>query len=209
MAKSMQHWNGYQLCAIDTETTGLEPGWNEIVQLAIVPLDSQIKPRKDVLPLNMFIKPEHPERAYKEAMKVNKMTLAELAIKGFDSDKARDLLTEWVDKLDLPYTKHGNRKKIIPLGQNYGFDRGFISHWLGLDEYERMFHYHYRDTMIASHYLNDRSAFHAEPVPFPKSNLSYLAKTLSIDHSGAHDALADCLMSAEVYRQMISRGLLG
>ena len=62
MSKSrvMKHWNGHQLCAIDTETTGLEAGYHEIVEIAIIPLDSEIKPRTDVLPFNIFIKPDFP-----------------------------------------------------------------------------------------------------------------------------------------------------
>ena len=66
MGTSMIHWNGHQLCAIDTETTGLDPNYNEIIQICILPLDSNIKPRKDVFPFYIEIVPDHPERASPE-----------------------------------------------------------------------------------------------------------------------------------------------
>lgn len=209
MAKSMEHWNGNQMVVIDTETTGLEAGWHEMIQVCMLPLDSNLNPRKDVNPFYILVKPDHPERADKKAMEVNQLTFAEIGQKGHDRIAAIDLFQKWVEKLGLPYTKYGNRKQIIPLGQNYAFDKGFIEHWLGVDMYVTNFYRQYRDTMIAANFLNDRAAFHAEAVPFPKQNLSYLATKFGLDTTGAHDALADCLMTAKVYQKMIAQGLLG
>jgi len=209
MPKCMQHWNGNQVCVIDTETTGLEPGWHDIVQVCILPLDSNFEPRQDVIPFYLNLKPDSPERADPEALKINGLKLAELAIKGIDTEKAKDLLDAWIEKLDLPYTKYGNRKRIIPLGQNYSFDLGFMKAWLGVDRYGELFDYHYRDTMPAALYLNDRAAMHAESVPFPKVNLRYLASTLKIPYERKHDALEDCRVTAIVYKRMVEQGLLG
>ena len=50
MARGMIHLNGNILCAVDVETTGLEVGFHEIWQIAVLPLDSNIKPNKDILP---------------------------------------------------------------------------------------------------------------------------------------------------------------
>lgn len=203
----MIHWNGHQMCVIDTETTGLEPGWHEIIQICILPLNSDLKPRKDIMPFYIEIKPNHPERASPEAMKVNRLDFAILAQRGHDSEKAKDLLTEWVDKLDLPFTKYGNRKKILPLGQNYAFDRSFIMEWLSPEVYNELFHYEYRDTKISACYLNDRAGMHAEKVPFSKTRLSWLASQLDVEVERAHDALSDCQTTASIYRKMLLRGL--
>ncbi len=208
MADSMQHWNGNQLCVIDTETTGLDPHWHEMIQIAIVALDSEIKPRQDVLPFYIEIVPEHPERADKKAMEVNRKTFTEIAQRGHDPEKAKDLLEEWIKKLGLPSTKYGSPKRIIPLGQNYAFDMGFIKQWLGVSLYSDLFDYHYVDTMITAHFLNDRAAVHAEKVPFSKTNLQWLAKTLGVQRERSHDALQDCLTTADVYRLMLNQGLL-
>lgn len=204
----MQHWNGNQLCVIDTETTGLDPYWHEMIQIAIVALDSEIKPRRDVLPFYIEIIPEHPERADKKAMEINRKTFTEIAQRGHDPEKAKDLLEEWIKKLGLPTTKYGSPKRIIPLGQNYAFDMGFIKQWLGVSLYNDYFDYHYVDTMITAHFLNDRAAVHAEKIPFSKTGLQWLARTLGVQRERSHDALQDCLTTADVYRLMLNQGLL-
>lgn len=204
----MIHWNGNQLCAIDTETTGLEPGYHEIIQIAILPLDSNIKPRRDVMPFYIEIIPDYPERADKKAMEINRLDFAKIAQRGHDREKAKDLLAEWVDGLGLPYTKYGNRKRVIPLGQNYAFDRSFIMSWLGTQTYEELFFYGYRDTKVAAAFLNDKAAMHAEKVPYSKTSLSWLANKHNVVNEKAHDALSDCLTTAEVYRKMCQAGLL-
>jgi len=205
----MQHWNGNQVAVIDIETGGLDPYYHEILQICILALDSEFKPRKDVLPFYIEMVPQHLERVDPEAMSVNKLDLAKIVKRGIDPEKAKDLLIEWFNKLGLPYTVSGARKRIIPLGQNYGsFDKPFISQWLGPDLYKELFDYHHRDTMCSALFINDHAAVHAESVPFPKVNLTYLATTLKIDHEGAHDALRDCLTCAEVYRQMTQRGMI-
>lgn len=211
MAKSMVHWNHHQMCVIDTETTGLDPHFHEMIQICILPLDSNFKPLRDkegngVMPFYINIKPEHPERISPEAMKVNQLSFTELARTGKDRLAAIDLFEKWVnDKLDLGVNKYGTPKKIMPLGQNYQFDKGFISRWLGDELYREYFHYHYRDTMIAANFLNDRAAFQAEKVPFSKTNLTWLAKELKVSYDRAHDALQDCLATAEVYRRLCRR----
>ena len=208
-AKSMQHWNGHQLCVIDTETTGLDPSFHEIVQIAVAPLNANIEIREGIPSFYINMKPNYPERVSEEALKVNGLTLAHIAQTGFDKETAKDLLIEWIQTLDLPYTKYGNQKKIMPLGQNYPFDMAFIKAWLGVELYNELFDYHHRDTMSAALYLNDKAACHANKVPYSKVNLTWLAHQLKVSHTRSHDALQDCMVTAEVYRQLCYQGLLG
>lgn len=210
MAKSMIHWNHHQLCVIDTETTGLDPYFHELIQICILPVDSNIQPLKvdgkGVTPFYINIRPEHPERIDPQAMKVNQLTFTDLARTGKDRLAAIDMLEHWInEKLNLGATKYGTPKKIMPLGQNYAFDKAFIQRWLSPALYDEYFHYHYRDTMIAANFLNDHAAFHAEKVPFSKCNLTWLAKELKVPYDRAHDALQDCLATAEVYRRLCRR----
>jgi len=209
MKNAMIHWNGDQMCVIDTETTGLVAGWHEIIQICILPLDSNIKPRKDVMPFYIEMIPEYPERASPEAMTINKLDFAKIAQRGHDREKAKDLLEEWMNRLGLPYTTYGNRKRVIPLGQNYAFDQAQIKSWLGEETYSEYFAHRYRDTLQTANYLNDRAGMHAEKVPFNKTTLSWLCNKLNIENLKAHDALADCMATAEVYRKLLMQGLLG
>jgi DNA polymerase III epsilon subunit-like protein len=206
-SNSMQHWNGCQVCVIDTETTGLDPHFHEIWEICILPVDSDFNVRKDVFPFHITMKPEHPERVNDEANRLSKGNIAKACREGHDQEKAKELLDHWWNKLDLPYNAYGSRQcTVIPLGQNYGYDRGFIQRWLGTDLYGDYFHYHYRDTMTTALYLNDRAASRGEPVPFSKVNLSYLASTLKIPHERAHTALDDCNVTRQVYQRMQKMG---
>jgi DNA polymerase III epsilon subunit-like protein len=117
---------------------------------------------------------------------------------GLDYFTSADLFEAWFLKLGLPF-----RKKIIPLGQNYVFDRDFIIDWLGYETYSQFFAYDYRDTLVTAHYLNDKADAYNEMCPFPKANLKYLASQLKVSYEGAHDALHDCLITAKIYKAML------
>jgi len=209
MSNSMHHWQGHQVCAIDVETTGLNPNWHEMIQICILPLDSDFLPRQDVVPFYIYLVPDYPERAAPKAMSINRLDFANVALTGHDREKAKDLLEDWITSLDLSYTKSGDRKKIMPLGQNYAFDLGFIKAWLGDEMYNEIFHYHYKDTMIVANFLNDHAAVHAEAPPFPRIGLSYLCTRLKIHRERSHDALQDCIATAKVWRALVNQGLVG
>ena len=209
MGTSMQHWNLHQMCAIDIETSGLDPRWDQILQIAIVPLDSNIQQRKDIAPLNLFIRPENPELVSRAALKVNRIDLEKITRYGHDIEKAKDMLDNWVNKLKLTHTIYGNRKRILPLAQNWPFDSAFIKNWLGPDHFSEVFDSRYRDTQTVVEYLNDRAAMHADKVPFSKVNLAWICKQLGVVNRSSHDALYDCLATAECYRILTQRGLLG
>ena len=199
MAKSMTHLNGNLLCAIDVETTGFNAGYHDLVQVCVLPLDSKMQPLKSVIPFYLLLQPKRPENAEPEALRVNGLDLATLQVDGIEAYKACELFEEWFEKLELaPF------KKIAPLGQNYMFDRSFLIEWLGPKSYSDFFSYHVRDTIAAAYYINDRADFHNEPIPFPKVNLGYLASSLKVEHDRAHDAMSDCVVTAEVYRRMMN-----
>ncbi len=198
----MVHLNGNLLCAIDVETTGTDCDYHELVQLAILPLDSQIRPIKSIMPFYVNITPEYPERISNEALRITRKNLVTLIENSLDKYKAMDLFDEWYERLNLPSTNH-TPKKIMPLWSNGSFDKGFIRAWLGKELYNRYFHFHERDTQETALFLNDRFCHHAEKVPFPKVGLNYIASCFELVNENAHDALADCIMTAEVYRRML------
>lgn len=208
MKNSMEHWNGCQVCVIDVETTGLNPLIHEIWQLAIVPLDSNFDQRKDVMPFYVHMIPENMNSVdFKNHIR-SRDRFHEYTRRGLDKEKAVDLLETWIEKLELPYNKSGyNRAKIIPLGQNYQFDLGFMRRWLR-DRYDEWFRPDYRDTMIAASYLNDVYGMKNDNVPFPKVNLQYLCSQTNTINNSAHDALQDCVATAKVYKWMTRRNMI-
>jgi DNA polymerase III epsilon subunit-like protein len=203
---AMVHFNNNMCCVMDTETTGLDPNFHEIVQICVIALDSNFNPLKGMMPFYVNLKPNYPERVDAKAIEINKLDMANIMNTGFDRDKAADMFEAWFKKLGIKNNKYGNGNKIMPLGQNYSFDKAFIQAWLGVEQYNQYFHYHYRDTMNSALFMNDRAGMRAEKVPFPKVNLQYLATTLGIGGDKAHDALADCLKTAEVYKRLLKAG---
>jgi DNA polymerase III epsilon subunit-like protein len=199
----MQHFNGNPCCVIDTETSGLDSTFHEILEIAIVPLDYNFEPWKGCLPFYLRMKPNHPERISPEAIRINKLDVAKCIANGVDQEAGSELLQEWIRKLNIPANKYGSPNRIMPLGQNYQFDKGFIQQWLGPATYDSMFHYHYRDTMVSALAMNDRAGYYAERIPFPKVNLQYLATTLGVKTLGAHNALHDALTTARVYQKLM------
>jgi DNA polymerase III epsilon subunit-like protein len=196
----MLHLNGDLLCAIDCETTGTKAGFHEIIQICVLPLDFNLQPlkRPGVSPFYTEMKPECLDRIDWEAIKVSRLELPDILARALDKYRAADLFDKWVAKLELPY-----RKRIVPLGCNWPFDREFIKDWLGDECYSQYFDARHRDVQTAALYLNDKYDFHCEPYPFPKVNLSYLASQLRVKYERKHDALFDCLATAEVYRRML------
>jgi len=209
MSNSMRHWNGHQLCAIDVETSGLDPSYHEILQICILPLDSNSLPRRDVMPFFIELIPEFPLRVDRAAIRANKLDILRITQRGHDQEKAKDLLEDWVNKLSLPYTKYGNRKRIMPLAHNWQFDKSFIQSWLGASTYSEIFDARYRDTQVVAAFLNDVAGMHAETVPYSKINLNWLCKENAIKNEKAHDALQDCVATAKVYNKLLCAGLIG
>lgn len=202
LEREMIHLNGNTLCAIDTETTGLDPHRHEIVQLSVVPLDYDLKPMKGISPFNMTIRPLKPHTIDYDAMKVNRAEFAKLATTAPHPDVVENLFTDWVEnRLMLP-----PNKRIVPLGKNWRFDSDFIKEWLQPTLYNHLFNdAQARDLQFITLFYNDIAFARCEKFPFPKNNLGYIANQLNVEwtHARAHDSLYDAYTTAECYRRIV------
>ena len=196
----MIHLNGNLLCAIDVETTGLDPQKHEITEICILPLDNNMEVRRDVVPFNIFMKPEKIQNIDWDAITVTQTDFMKLCQVGMDKWEAADLFEEWFAKLQLP-----ERKRISPLAHNWPFDREFIKEWLGVTSFESHIDGRFRDSMALALAINDEYDAKNEPIPFPKVKLSYIASTLKIDFDKIHNALDDTVLTAKVYKQLSRR----
>ncbi len=195
---SLINLNGNLLCSVDVETTGRLAGYHEIIQIGIQPLSSDIKPMRDVSPFYMNIAPKHPERVEKAATRVHGLDIDDLVANAPDSWRAADLFDEWFQRLDLPF-----KKNLVPLAQNWAFERGFLTHWLGIETFDQLWHFHPRDTMLFALSINDAAAFHGKDIPFSQVGLLSLCDKFGIEIEKAHDALCDARAEAELYRRML------
>ena len=205
--KSMIHLNHNMMCAIDCETTGRAPGYHEIIQLAIVPLDNFLEPRKDVPIFDIKMRPNHINRIDPDSMTVNKLELQTIIDTGVDREKAFELFEHYFKKLKLPIGK-----KIVPLGYNVAaFDLPFINDWMGNHAYREYIFGHSRDALLAACFLNDVADQHIEQVPFANLKLRQIARQLDIEvlEERVHDALYDAYLAAQVYKRLITHYLAG
>ena len=114
----------------------------------------------------------------------------------------QDLLLEWWQKLDLPVGKC-----LVPLAHNWSFESSFLKAWLGIDLACEIFHSHARDAMTYALSINDQAAFAGQNPPFKFVGLKSLCRFFKVNNTRPHDALADCIAEAEVYRAMLTTKL--
>lgn len=195
---SLLNLNGELLCAVDTETTGLVPGYHEIIQLAVVPLNSEIEQYPGIRPFYANIAPDHPERARSGAEAVHGISMDDLLTHGLSQDEAAEQFYKWYESLELPFCK-----RLVPLAHNWAFERSFLLPFFGLEAFTELWSGHPRDTLVFASILNDLAAWHGKDCPFNRLNLTNVCKIMGVELLDAHDALADCLATAAVYRNML------
>lgn len=194
---SLPNLNGNPLAAVDVETTGRIGGWHEIIQIAIVPMTIDLE-LADVQPFYCNIKPNHPERADEAAAGVHGLNMDDLLMNAPSQSRALDYLLEWFSALPMGYTR-----RLTPLAHNWGFERSFLTPWMGPDLMNSIFSPHPRDTMIFGSMLNDRAAMMGRDLPFPRVGLTDMCRKFGIEITQAHDALADCVATTKLYAQLM------
>ena len=192
------HLNGNLLVSVDLETTGRRPGYHEIIQIACVPLDSELKPAANLRPFYSLLKPNFPERAESQAQFKHNISLEELVLHAPDQDKVKDRLVEWFEELDLPF-----KKSLVPLAHNWAFESSWLKEWMGVTLFDDIWFSHARDGMLLAIAINDRAAMRGEEIPFNRVGLGSLCRKFNVINANAHDALADALAEAEVYRALL------
>ena len=152
-----------KIAVIDTETTGLDPDTNEILEIAIyIPKDNLRWVRK--------IKPEHIETAHPKALEVNGYTPE--AWEGAGS--ALEVLTE-ANKI---------LKGCVPLGQNITFDIGFYKATCARAGLKPTFDFRHVELYTLAY-------IHLVPHGLNSLSLVNVCDFLGIGNEGAHTAMSD------------------
>ncbi len=206
MVKTLQHFNGNLLAAIDLETTGLDPKIHEIWQIAVLPLNADFEPLKKVngpngtrsiIPFYANLKVSNIDAINKRAIG-NKEAFIKMQQSAFDPYDTADLLIDWFERLSL-----GPNKRIFPLAQNWPFDKAFIIEWLGEKTCDLLFSPRYRDTMVCAAFQSDQQGYLNQKVTLAQYNLTYLAHHAQYTNPKPHDALQDCIATARIYKCFI------
>lgn len=200
---TLPHCNANLLAGVDFETTGAEPGYHEIVQIAIVPLNSDFEPSKEIRPFYQTIKPHYPERADPKAMRVHGISMADLLLDAPDQERVADMVDEWFMNIDLPC-----QRNLVPVVWNWAFESAFGKAWLGLQLFDKIFHSHARDGMLLALSLNDRAFYAGDEKPFNGVGLKSVSEKYRIVNPNPHDSLADAVTGARAYRAMLKHEML-
>ena len=198
MIPSFSNLKGNPFAVVDVETTGRVGGYHEIVQIAIVPMTLDLEVAEDISPFYQNIRPNFPERAEKRAEGVHGLQMDDLLINAPTQDRVLDYLLEWFAKLPL-----GHGRRLTPIAHNWGFERSFLTPWLGPELMNTIFTPHPRDTMILSSMLNDRANMKGDQPPFKYVGLEYMCKLFGIELVGAHNALQDSIATAKLYSSLM------
>jgi DNA polymerase III alpha subunit (gram-positive type) len=97
------------------------------------------------------------------------------------------------------FIEKNNLKNTLLVGHNFHFDRGFLNALFDQGESISKLNTEHDDTMRIWRNLKKE-----ERVPSDlRSNLGTIANYFNIDYTKAHDALADCHITARVYHELL------
>lgn len=181
---------------IDTETTGLNPEENDVIQIAAVYYKNDIFHSEK----NIKLTNDYPTKTNLGALAVNRTSFKTLYTRKNNSDKEEALkeFCDWI--LTLPKTNE--KENIYIAGQNVKFDINFMNSCLaryGITGFEDIFNRAPIDTMQIGQFLRNNGLINSY-----SNSLIYLAQALgvNVDNSKAHDALYDTKLCVEVYYKM-------
>jgi hypothetical protein len=186
-------YNGHnRFCAVSIKTTGSDSKKHELVQICCFPLNANFELAKNVLPFYSDLRPLKQEEydprfirleRYKEVCECSQ--LPQIVAELFDS---------WMTKIGLQ-----DGKKLLPICYNWAFTRSFIKNWLGSINFNEYFSQSYRDIWSIALFLNDHADRLNLDVPYLKTTLTTLSKTLHIEYKKHDECILQCKTISEVY----------
>lgn len=176
---------------IDTETTGLSPRFNKTLTVGLLLINPKLPKLKILDQAHIFIKHDN-YNSTKEALKINKIDLAQHTLKAVYPQKACDQINTFLKKTSSQQTPI--------VGHNIGFDKGFLNALFTQGNSIYPFHEKSEDTLSIWRNLQKQNKIPQNL----RGTLGHLATYFDIDYTKAHDALADCHITAKVYHKMLS-----
>ena len=171
---------------LDTETTGLDPIKNDVIQIgAIVEINGVVKEE-----INLRCQPFDYSTIQQQALDTNKITIEQL--KTFPTPQSAYKLL--IKILNKHINKFDKEDKFIPVGQNINFDLGFMRQFFLKNNDKYFGSYvdrHYIDLMAIAGFFTLTG--HINP---PNLKLGTIAQILGIEFD-AHDAFEDIVATRQ------------
>ena len=175
---------------IDTETTGLFPRSHQLLTLGMVLIDVD-KPKLKFIQEKHILVKHNKYNISKTAMKINNIDIQKHEKTALPISKAILGIQDFIGELGL--------EKTIILGHNVHFDQRFIAELFNNHREEYPFHHDKEDTR----YIWERLKRAGKVDSSKNAKLGTIAEHFGIDYSKAHNAIADCKITAKVYWKMM------
>ena len=175
---------------MDTETTGLSPRFNKTLTVGMLLVDVEKDFLKIIDENHIFVKHD-TYSSNPSAMKVNGINLLEHDKIAVQPKTACNQINSFVEIHCLRNTNL--------VGHNFHFDRGFLNALFDQGESISKLSSEHEDTMRIWRNLKKEDKIPRDL----RSNLGTIADYFDIDYTKAHDALADCHITARVYHQLL------
>lgn len=175
---------------IDCETSGLSSQKNKVLTVGL--LHAEITKSRLRIFDEEHIKIRHAQyNPSGLALKINKINLDEHHKVAIQPSKACQRINEFLNKNAL--------FNAPVLGHNVLFDYRFLEALHKQGNADFLINTEYVDTMMMWRDLKKKNV-----VPnSSKSSLKHVSKFFGVSYNGAHDALVDCKITAEVYRNLL------
>jgi len=182
---------------LDTETTGVDPKVNDIIQLAgIVEIDGQ-----EMDTIELKVQPFDYNNISPEALQVNGITLEQLRT-FMPPKEGHGQLTRFLGKF---INKFDKLDKFTIAGQKVDFDAGFLREFFfkaGDQYYGSWFNYRHVDLLAFTRLLR-----YAGRLTIENDKLTTVAEHFGVSLN-AHDALEDIRATRELLKMLIDRYLV-
>lgn len=177
-------------CVLDTETTGLQVGTHEVIQVAAILCDTQLE---EIDRVSFKIRPRNIEKASKKALEINGYHPRTWNPDFFSHKKALQYLNTFLEKSN----PHGAR--IVMAGQNIKFDYGFLKAEYELSGIVFPFSVDMLDLIqIAKMWSSVTNT------KLKKYSLKYLAEFTDQINTNPHDAEADAEVTLDIIRWFVN-----
>jgi DNA polymerase III alpha subunit (gram-positive type) len=176
-------------CILDTETTGLSPVDNEIIELAAIVVNEKLRPLDA---LTFRIQPKHPEKASKKALEINGYSPDTWNPQFFTHSAA-------LKRLDKMISKFSKDAPVVIAGQNVKFDIGFLMEAYNRESMPYPFDKDNSvDLIDVARLWSKYSGTHLERV-----NLDYLSNVVGITNDRPHAAFYDAEATLKILEWFI------
>jgi len=200
----MKHLNHHIVCVVDSCTSGPRPGYNDIIELCVMPVTNGFQPDKQFLPFHMYMHPKRPENFdWSHLGKYDAAYTRKHLKDSLDPWYCQELFENWYTKLGLR-----DRKHIQPLAYNWSKQAAFLQDWFGYDDDNQTFMsdffdlLHHRDLIDLALYMNDLAWCNQEPYPIQKQNLAYICNKLNIVQRTPQTCMSHCFDILSCWREL-------